>query len=265
VLTPPPHYPSGRAVHLAPDLRPGAVTTGRYGETVCRVRFREHDTRLVGRSLDQALSAHSSLVTGLRRLRGADRPDLVLATAPGLPSIPAGMTLAAALHRPVVVEMRDAWPDLIAPSGMLGPDDAGGWRTRVTRVAHQAVTALQRHADAVVTTTASFADVLRSRGISDVSVIRNGAHVQGLPALDPPAAHRHPAALRVLYLGTMGRSQGLSTAVTAASLARRRGLDLTLRLVGTGADAPALHALAAHLDAPVELRDRVPWPGVIAH
>ncbi|MCL2092448.1 MAG: glycosyltransferase family 4 protein [Micrococcales bacterium] len=263
VLAPPPHYPTGRAPALTADLRPGAVTRGRYGETVCRVRFREHDARLVARSLDQMVAAHSSVSTGLRLLRGADRPDLVLATAPGLPSVPAGMTLAALLRRPVVVEMRDAWPDLIAPSQMLGPD--GGWRTRATRSAHRAVTALQRHASAVVTTTVSFADVLRMRGVGNVAVIRNGAHVMGLPALDPPSLVRHPAVLRVLYLGNLGRSQGLTTAVTAASLARRRGLDLTLRMVGSGAEAESLHLLAAHLDAPVEFCDRVPWDRVVDH
>lgn len=263
VLAPPPHYPTGRAPELTDDLRPGAVTRGQYGETVCRVRFREHDARLLARSVDQVVAAHSSVTTGLRLLRGADRPDLVLATAPGLPSVPAGMTLAALLHRPVVVEMRDAWPDLIEPSQMLGP--GGGWRTRATRSAHRAVTALQRHASAVVTTTVSFADVLRDRGVADVAVIRNGAHVMGLPALDPPSLARHPSVLRVLYLGNLGRSQGLTTAVTAASLARRRGLDLTLRMVGSGAEAEALRALAAHLDAPVEFCGRVPWDRVVDH
>ncbi|MCL2423020.1 MAG: glycosyltransferase family 4 protein, partial [Micrococcales bacterium] len=263
VLAPPPHYPTGRAGLLTDDLRPGTVTVGQYGETVCRVRFREHDAGLVARSIDQMVAAHSSLVTGLRLLKGAARPDIVLATAPGLPSIPAGMTLAALLRRPVVVEMRDAWPDLIAPSQMLGPD--GGWRTRATRTAHRAVTALQRHASAVVTTTASFADVLRERNVGSVAVIRNGAHVQGLPALDPPPVAQHPSVLRVLYLGNLGRSQGLTTAVTAAALARRRGLDLTLRMVGAGVEAESLRTLAAHLDAPVEFRGQVPWDNVVDH
>ncbi|WP_163276487.1 glycosyltransferase family 4 protein [Cellulomonas iranensis] len=264
VLAPPPHYPSGRAGDLAPHDRVGTVTRGQHGETVVRVRFRTHDHRLVSRSVDQAVAATDSLVRAVARYAGRrDRPDVVVATAPGLPSIPAGMAVARLLGRPVVVEMRDAWPDLIGSSGMLGPGHGRGRRALATTAAHRAMTHLQRRADAVVTTTVSFAEVLRERGARRVEVVRNGtsvAHLDPLPPAVGPAG-----SLRVLYLGTLGRSQGLAAAVKAADVVRERGVDLVMRVVGTGADEAYLYDTARRLGAPVQFVGRVPQGDVRAH
>lgn len=264
VLTPPPHYPSGRLDTAHDGVRPGTVSQGGYGETVVRVRFREHDHSLLSRTSDQLVAASDSVRRALSLLGGRqDRPDVVVATAPGLPSIPAGMLLGRLLRRPAVVEMRDAWPDLIASSGMWGPGQGRGLRARATTATHRSLTALQRHAAAVVTTTVSFADVLSARGVPRVAVIRNGAHVPDLPLL--PAPRRDAGELRVAYLGTMGRSQGLETAVHATDLLRRRGVPVRLRLVGSGADAEHLAALVHELDAPVDVLARVPADEVVAH
>ncbi|WP_309133847.1 glycosyltransferase family 4 protein [Cellulomonas sp.] len=264
VLTPPPHYPAGRLDTAHDGVRPGTVSRGAYGETVVRVRFREHDHSLLSRTSDQLVAASDSVRHALSLLSGSqDRPDVVVATAPGLPSIPAGMLLGRLLRRPAVVEMRDAWPDLIASSGMWGPGQGRGLRARATTVTHESLTLLQRRAAAVVTTTVSFADVLSARGVPRVAVVRNGAHVPDLPLLPPPG--RGPGELRVLYLGTMGRSQGLETAVQAADLVRRRGVQMRLRLVGSGADVDHLSALARELDAPVDVLARVPADEVLTH
>ena len=267
VLTPPPHYPSGRAGELTADVSAGAVTEGALGERIIRVRFREHNDSLISRSLDQAVSALDSFGRGLHHFRQPSRrPDVVIATAPGLPSIPAGMALGSMLRRPTVVEMRDAWPDLIAPSGMMGPDDAsspGGAKRFATRFAHERITHLQRNTAAVVTTTESFAEVLRNRGVHDPQVIRNGSTVELLPIMGPPPMDR--SGLRVLYLGTMGRSQGLGTAIQAAKLAAAHGLKITLRFVGSGADDEVLRAQADALRAPVEFVSRCTPAEVAEH
>lgn len=254
VLTPPPHYPSGHAEELGPELRAGAIATGQFGETVYRVRFREHESDLVSRTVDHAISAGSSLGRGIRHLV-RDRPDVIVATAPGIPTIPAAMLLGSLLRRPTVVEMRDAWPDLVVPSGILWPDAPSGPRARTTAVAHRVLTDLQRHATAVVTTTVSFAAVLRQRGIREVMVIRNGAHVADLPTLTGPTLDR--VGLRVLYLGNLGRSQGLASAIAAADLARRQGTSVTLRFVGSGSDEVNLRAEAERLNAPALFLGRV--------
>ncbi|RMI12582.1 glycosyltransferase family 4 protein [Cellulomonas triticagri] len=261
VLTPPPHYPEGRAGDLTEDLRVHAVATGPGGERIHRVRFREHGSDLRSRTRDQAVAAAHSVIVGWRRLRGPDQPDVVVATAPGIPSLGAGHVLARALGVPLVVEMRDAWPDLIAPSGMWGDARRRGWKRLATRLAHRGVTAMQRQADAVVTTTASFADVLLARRVTSVDVVRNGA-----PLHEPLRSAPVPGPrFRILYLGTMGRSQGLTTALRAAADLDRRGVPATLRLVGSGHEEPLLRAEARALGAPAEFLGRVARAQVSEH
>lgn len=261
VLTPPPHYPSGRAEDLAPDERVHTIGRGPGGETIHRVRFSRHGPDLRSRTLDQVRAASHSVVVGVRRLRGAERPDVVIATAPGIPSIGAGYALSRLLRAPLVVEMRDAWPDLIAPSGMWDHVRRRGWKGWVTRTAHRLVTFGQRRAAALVTTTAGFATVLRDRGMSRVAVIRNGAPLDEEQRPAPPGRDT----LHVLYLGTTGRSQGLVTAVRASALLVGRGVPVVLRIVGSGFEDGLLRAEAQALAAPVEFVGRVPRTEVGAH
>jgi colanic acid biosynthesis glycosyl transferase WcaI len=261
VLAPPPHYPQGDVEDLADEDRPRATSRGQGGETIHRVRFRPHGPDLLSRTLDQAVAAGHSVWVGARRLRGQDRPDVVIATAPGIPSLGAGYLLSRWFRVPLVVEMRDAWPDLIAPSGMWGHARRRGWKAWATRTAHRIVTSLQRRADAVVTTTASFADILRGRRMPRVEVIRNGA--AAVEPLAPAPATRE--VLHVLYLGTMGRSQGLVNAVYAAAYATTRGVPVRLRLVGGGHDEQGLREAAAQLGIDVEFVGRVPPSEVEAH
>ncbi len=134
---------------------------------------------------------------------------------------------------------------------------------RVKQRVHEAVTALQRRAALVVTTTESFAAVLRERGIDRVEVIRNGTDL-GRYAVLPETVHDHDA-LRVLYMGTVGRSQGLETVIRATALVRSAGLAIETRIVGYGADVRNLSALNAALDYPVELLSRVDADEVFGH
>jgi colanic acid biosynthesis glycosyl transferase WcaI len=265
VLTPPPHYPGGTAGDLPPQHRPGAVATGEHGETVHRVRFRGHGPDLVSRTVDQAVAATDSVVRGTVRFgRRGGRPDVLVASVPGIPSMGAGVALSRALRVPLVVEMRDAWPDLVVPSGMLsGTTRPGGARRLAASAVHRSITWCQSDAAAVVTTTEAFADVLRGRGMAQVHVVRNGAHLGELPVLPREPVPDRP--LRVLYLGTVGRSQGLETAVRAVGLLRDRGERVTLRIVGPGVDHARLRAVAGTYGDAVEVVGAVPPSQVLDH
>lgn len=264
VLTPPPHYPSGTCADPDPGVAPGAVGPGEHGETVIRVRFRAHGPGLLSRSTDQAVAAVDSVMSGTRRLRRrGNRPDVVVATVPGIPSIGAGLALRSTLRAPLVVEMRDAWPDLIEPSGMMGPDGRRrGWKPTIRRAVHRTMTRIQRTATAVVTTTDGFAEVLRSRGIRRVEVIRNGAYLEEVPHL---GRREGAGPLRVLYLGTVGRAQGLDAAVRAVGRLRHEGVGIELRIVGPGADYDRLLHVAWTHGAPVEMHGAVPRAEVFDH
>ena len=295
VLAPPPHYPLGDLSADHGAMRAGAVHAGLHGETVHRTSFRAYGTRVGSRFADQIVAAASAARLGSSRFR-SHRPDVVIATVPSLPMLAAGSTVAAALRVPLVVEMRDAWPDLldvadewalttphdvpapesshgaagevlaprsgVSDAGPLGRARAGVRRSGMTGV-HHAATHLQRRGAAVVTTTDSFAETLRERGVPVVHVVRNGAHpLTGWPGRQV----REPdGTLRVLYAGTLGRAQGLSTVVKAASLAARAGTRVRVRVVGSGAEGEVLRALAHRLDAPVEVLGSVPRAELVEH
>ena len=262
VLCPPPHYPSG--VGLPGDPFPvGSTTVGLHGEVVHRVAWRRCDTGLVSELIDQCVASADSVLTAWRHRRTI-RPDVVIATAPPLPSIGAGWLTALLLRRPFVLDLRDAWPDLAADARNRGST----WKQLVrwygvgaaARVIHH----LQRRTDLIVTTADSFTDVLRRRGVPRVGTVRNAFHgIEGLERL--PARTRPGRSLRILYAGTVGRAHGLETAVRAVDLLRRQGVDVVLRVVGRGARLDGLSALAESLDAPVEIHGPVPRTEIQDH
>jgi glycosyltransferase involved in cell wall biosynthesis len=163
-----------------------------------------------------------------------------------------------------VVEMRDAWPDLIEPSGIFNASRpvrsrlAAGART----VAHRAVSRLQARADTVVTTTETFAHVLRERGLARVAVVRNGTSFQRLERLPDAGAERENRPFRAVYAGTIGRAQDLETVVRAATEVLRRGQRIEVHIVGSGSEVPALQRLVTELDAPVRIGGSVPHDDV---
>jgi colanic acid biosynthesis glycosyl transferase WcaI len=268
VLAPPPHYPTGTLAPGAEHLVPGSVAMGAHGERIVRVRYREHTSSLVSRTADHVVAALSSIHLGWRHLRRRDlRPTVVVGTVPGIPSMFAAWALARLFRAALVVEMRDAWPDLISPSGILSGTLAHRrpGRALATTFAHRVITRLQARADLVVTTTETFAEVMRSRGARNVAVVRNGT---AFPAVSRPAAEpgtqAGPRPFRVVYAGTLGRSQGLDVVVRAAAMVESRGLPIEVRIVGAGNDAAQLGALARSLGAPVTVGPPIPHRDVVA-
>ncbi|MGP9614008.1 glycosyltransferase family 4 protein [Brachybacterium sp. AOP42-B2-9] len=280
VAAPVPHYPAGRPTCAERrSHRVGAVERGRHGEVVLRTAYLPHRADILSRTADHLIAAADALRRLRRRFaRPGTRPDVIIATAPAIPTLMVGRALSALWQVPLVVEMRDAWPDLVThvgPAGSLDPEAAHAARRSASRRAlswavalvkgrvHQQVTSWQSGARAVVTTTGRFADVLRERGVEPVRVLRNGTDLASVPRQRDHLPGDHPE-LRCLYLGNMGRSQGLDTVVRAAAALRREGVDVQVRMVGHGVEAPALAALAEELDAPVEVIARIPHREVAA-
>ncbi|KQZ89857.1 hypothetical protein ASD62_11660 [Phycicoccus sp. Root563] len=263
VIAPAPHYPHGSLLPEHAAMAPGAVHPGPHGETVHRVAFRAYAGDVGSRFADQLVAARAAVRAAGRAARTAT-PQVVVATVPSLPMLWAGRRVAGRLGVPVVAEMRDAWPDLLTVADEWDTTSAGRASRAAQRVSRgglagvgRATTYEQRRADAVVATTDTFARVLRDRGMERVHVVRNGAHpVPGYPTHVPRDGD--DGVLNVLYAGTLGRAQGLATAVHAASLAGGRGARVRLRLVGDGADRPQLVALAAAERVEVEFVDPVP-------
>lgn len=261
VLAPPPHYPSGRLSDAHAALKPGTHQTDSNGAEVYRVQFLPHRGGLASRTLDHVVAAFDSYRKATRALR-ADAPDVVIATAPALESLIAGRLIAQRYSAPLVAEMRDAWPDLVAHTpGLVSPKRPAAF---LKRQVHGFVTRLQRGADAVVTTTSTFATVLRERGITDVTVLRNGTEVQRYEQV-ARTPRKDDGTLRALYMGTIGRSQGLDRVILAAARLRQDGFRVHVRIVGHGADVGRLRKLNQRLGSPTEILGQVDGSAVVKH
>lgn len=308
VLSPTPHYPVGRRIFPSyPAFDVGSTGAGEYGEHIVRLPYVPHGRGLGLRTLDQAVAGIAAMVVGIRHgLPRSRRPDVIVASAPALPMALAGYAVGVVLRRPVVLEFRDAWPDLIDHRKEWDASTTSiRWRppARVGDALVRALTHVQRRCAAVVTTTESFAAVLRRRGVDRVVVIRNGPRPPG-PGSDPVGAATAPQVgaatapqvvtaspvavttavedettpeavpalraladgpLRVVYLGTTGRAQGLDDVIRSVARAAELGVAVHLRIVGSGAAEGALRELAAQLGTPVEFLGHVQQSQVRDH
>ena len=89
------HGPSGELIHRS--WTPSALPATRAG------RFAGHVVHAI---------------TAIPRGMSLERPDVVVATVPALPTAVTGWVLSAVRRIPLVVEMRDAWPDLAREAGV---------------------------------------------------------------------------------------------------------------------------------------------------
>ncbi|MFK0003898.1 glycosyltransferase family 4 protein [Paenarthrobacter sp. NPDC090522] len=236
VVAPVAHYPRGRR-ELPRRLAGFAFTkqTGPNGETIRRVPYLRHlGTSSLARFVDQLFSAMASVPAGMV----GKRPDAIVATAPSLPTLATGFVISRLRRVPLIVEMRDAWPDLARDARIV----QGSVKSLVERV----VEFIQQRAELVVTVTEGFAETLRARGITNVVTVSNGLDLSSMPFLDPPALESD--VFRALYLGNHGKSQRLDILIRASALL---GEAMHLTFVGHGTSRPQLVRLARELGAPV--------------
>lgn len=262
VAAPHPHYPhTGRdeffrskvgrlRTHVETRLG-GTWETGEYGERIIRVPYLRSGPSMIRQLLDQSVASIGVVSAVLRRMRGTRTPDVIISTTPALPYLFAGDAVSRALGVPHIAEIRDVWPDLISDLA-LATNATGGYLPRSATtfleetLLPEVFTAAQRRASAVVVTTESFRELLKKRGIN-AEVVRSGVNRS---ELEQPE-HRCTVITgdtKLLYVGTVGRSQDLASVVVAASRVPR----IRLRIVGDGADRQNLEVLAGTVGAPVE-------------
>ncbi|MFD3799863.1 glycosyltransferase family 4 protein [Kocuria palustris] len=234
VVAPVAHYGFGPDADRSSRGRVGRGRPGPVGETIVRVPYLTARDARLPKLVDQLVTAGGSALRTLT-VRGH---SVVIVTAPSLPLLASGWLAARLRGKPLVVEMRDAWPNLATEAGVL--------QGRAQRIINRAVESVQDRADLVVTVTEGFAETLRERGVRQVHTVRNGVRLEQTPVLDPPPLVRDR--LEVLYLGNHGESQRLERLIEAAA---QVGSDMRLTLVGQGSQKPELRRIAGALGAPV--------------
>lgn len=189
---------------------------------------------IVKRSLCYGSFALSAVLQGYGPI---GRPDVVVASSPQFLVGLSGLALARLKRAPLVLEIRDLWPDSIVAVGALPAESA------VIRGLQVLERYLYRHADLVVSVTRSFVPHLRAGGAQRVEVVTNGADVGMFGAPRDPEADKARFGLSgrfvASFVGTLGMAHGLETVLDAAERLRddRRFL---FWLVGEGARRGAL-------------------------
>lgn len=239
VVAPPPdaHHVPGSAAQ-----RPEATSSGPSGESIRRTwAVPGLPATRIGRFVGHIVHSLAAIPVAL----ATPKPDVVVVTVPALPSSVTGWVVSRVRRVPLIVEMRDAWPDLARESGVRGGP--------LSRLMESVVSGAQHRAALVVTVTDGFAARLRERGVRVVETIGNGIELASVQPV--PRRERSAGELHVLYLGNHGESQGLETVIRAAALAVEHGVQV--RMVGQGTQRTRLVELNESLGSPVEMLEPV--------
>jgi colanic acid biosynthesis glycosyl transferase WcaI len=185
--------------------------------------------------INNATFTVSSLLHGLGR-----RPqlDVIIASSPPFLPLISGVGLSRALGIPLVIELRDLWPDYLEQLGMVRSRTALNALFRLERW-------LLRRAAHTVVVTESFRERVAAKGIARdrITVVSNGVDLEAYaPSTDavPAFLHKKESDFVVGYIGTFGRGQSLPTVVEAAALVAEQDRSIRFVLVGDGPDRGSL-------------------------
>jgi glycosyltransferase involved in cell wall biosynthesis len=168
------------------------------------------------------------------------KPDIVWTTSPPLFVGIAGVCLSRLAGAPLVLDIRDIWPDSAAAVGQIGK---GGTAFRMGRILEKW---LYRRAAAITCVAQPMAQYLvETAQRPDVTVIYNGPRRSALPQQETSLETRTTKTL--LYAGNLGHAQGLDVLVSAFDQVAQTGAGegWELEIIGSGAVEAELKSQAA--------------------
>lgn len=188
----------------------------------------------------------SFMVTSAINAARAERFDVLIASAPPFFIHIAGETASRLRRIPLVMEVRDLWPDYLVGMGMLRPGVS-------TRALFALEKYLLRQGSRVVVVTESFKQRVAEKGIASdrIEVIPNGVDTQQYFAEEAPAPlpelKKLPGEFIVGYVGNFGAGQGLTAIVEAAAQFSGGDADVRFVLAGDGPEKKQVIAKAKEL------------------
>ncbi|TWU25802.1 glycosyltransferase family 4 protein [Bythopirellula polymerisocia] len=173
------------------------------------------------------------------------KPDVVVATSPQFFCGWAGVWGARLKRVPLVLEIRDIWPDSIAAVGAMRK----GKRIRFLEWLERRMYLAAKHIVAVGT---GYRDVITGKvpSVADrMSVITNGVDGEQFrpqaPCAEFSARYGLEGKFVCSYVGTVGMAHGLEVMIQAAERLRELGrTDIVFLIVGGGAEQGKLEQLA---------------------
>lgn len=214
---------------------------------IMRVRVARRRRGALGNAFHQ-LALRVALGRAARGVVAERAPGVVLCSSPPPLAALAGGAASRQAGCPLVLDVRDIWPDVLIEARAFGPRSpaAVGLRWIENR--------LLRHAAALTTVTMRKLQRLGARTTAPVHLVPNGvdaAWAEGGPAY---AGGGVAGPFDVLYAGNIGRAQDvplLARAVAAAAshAGRDRARPLRAVIVGDGEERDAVARVAATSDA----------------
>jgi colanic acid biosynthesis glycosyl transferase WcaI len=183
----------------------------------------------------------------LNALFRAQKPDVLIASSPPFFPHLAGAFAGGMRRVPLLLEIRDLWPDYLVGMGVLKEGPA-------TRALFALERGLLRRAAHTVVVTESFRERVVEKGVprERIDVIPNGVDTrQYYPSRDEPppleALRRAEGEFVVGYLGNFGAGQALPVIVEAAARVARRDPSIRFVMAGDGPERALIEARAAEL------------------
>jgi len=185
----------------------------------------------------------------LHALRRAGPFDVLVASSPPYFPLPVGLLLARLWTKPLVLELRDLWPEYLVEMGVL----RARWLERAVLRLDRALLCRARH---VVTVTEPLRKRIIEKGVpsSEVTVISNGVdpdeYFPNDEAPFTPELVRTDGTLLIGYLGNFGAGQALEVVLEAARRVAATHAKVRFVLVGDGTDYRKVSEQAKRLALP---------------
>jgi len=188
--------------------------------------------------------------------------DVIFASTPPIFVAVEGVWIAVLLHRPLLLDVRDLWPDSVVDAGKL---KAGSVLYRFLRLVERSC---YRRAARVFTVSRPMRQHVLDCGVSAVDVVYNGVCRAEVVAATQvvPRRWKPGDVMKLFYTGNLGLLQDFEFLVDALpALGERYGDRLQVHLVGTGARASEYRKAAASArPGLLTVHELMPRPALLA-
>lgn len=250
----------------------GFPEVGHSGEFILRSASCRTDNSITGKIVNQGSVSLGMLYEAFRSRRyiAEFEPELIVGTVPSIPTAFVAFLLSRVYKRPYVIDLRDAWPDLLDQSDEwnsgLGKRSLKEFLFRkgplqIMRIlVRKLLDFVLERSDGIIVTSRHLESQLTERfspNSKAVTTIRNVFPTNSDPKAKSPRLGEC-AEFRVLYAGTLGRAQHLINTLEAVRIAKMKGLNVRLRFVGAGPAKAFLKEIAEKEGLPVEFISQHP-------
>ena len=180
----------------------------------------------------------------LRHYRKLGKPDVIYASSPSPFAAFAAVRLAGKLRVPVMVEVRDLWPQTLVAYGGYSP------KNPVIRLMYRMEKWMYKRADRLIFTFEGGADYIRDKrwdcdiDMSKIRHINNGVDIEeyreNLSAVLEDAELDDPSVFKIVYTGSIRKAYRLGNLLDSAKIIAQTHPDIRFLLWGDGNEKAAL-------------------------